>query len=147
MLANLVHELGRPLGSLRAAGRALLDGADADAGLRRELLAGIDGEIGRMEALLDDIADLRDRTAAGIELRRRPVPLGEWLPQVLAPWREAARAAGLHWEADLAGDLPTVKVDADRLAQALGNLLSNAVKFTPARGARSLSRAASTRGR
>ncbi len=27
MLANLLHEVGRPLGSLRAAGRALLDGA------------------------------------------------------------------------------------------------------------------------
>jgi signal transduction histidine kinase len=134
MLANLVHELGRPLGSLRAAGRALLDGADADAGLRRELLAGIDGEIGRMAALLDDIADLRDRAAAGIELHRRPVALGEWLPQVLAPWRAAARAAGLRWQTDLAGDLPTVEVDPDRLAQALGNLLSNAVKFTPAGG-------------
>ena len=133
MLANLLHEVGRPLGSLRAAGRALLDGADADAGLRRELLAGMDDEIGRMEALLDDIADLRDRAAAGIELHRRPVALGEWLPQVLAPWREAARGAGLRWETDIAGDLPTVEVDPDRLAQALGNLLSNAIKFTPGR--------------
>ena len=147
MLANLLHEVGRPLGSLRAAGRALLDGADADAGLRRELLAGMDGEIGRMEALLDDIADLRDRAAAGIELHRRPVALGEWLPQVLAPWREAARGAGLRWEADLAGDLPTVEVDPDRLAQALGNLLSNASNSPRAAlpGARSRSRAAWTR--
>ena len=87
-----------------------------------------------MEALLDDIADLRDRAAAGIELHRRPVALGEWLPQVLAPWREAARGAGLRWQTDLAGDLPTVEVDPDRLAQALGNLLSNAIKFTPAGG-------------
>ena len=147
MLANLLHEVGRPLGSLRAAGRALLDGADADAALRRELLAGMDGEIGRMEALLDDIADLRDRGVTAIELHRRPVALGEWLPQVLAPWREAARGAGLRWQADLAGDLPTAEVDPDRLAQALGNLLSNAIKFTPAGaspGARSRSRAGRT---
>jgi two-component system sensor histidine kinase BaeS len=35
---------------------------------------------------------------------------------------------------NIAPDLPIVKIDADRMAQALGNIVSNAVKFTPPGG-------------
>ena len=41
---------------------------------------------------------------------------------------------GLVWRADVPDELPTLEVDPDRLAQALGNLLSNAVRYTPAGG-------------
>jgi signal transduction histidine kinase len=35
---------------------------------------------------------------------------------------------------EIAPDLPIVRMDSDRMAQALGNILSNAVKFTPPGG-------------
>ena len=53
---------------------------------------------------------------------------------MLLPWRASAQAKGLAWQADVAPNLPTLRIDADRLAQAIGNLLSNAVKYTPAGG-------------
>ena len=64
-----------------------------------------------------------------------PTALSEWLPPTLAPWREAAQAKGLHWQATIPAGLPTIELDPDRLAQVLGNLLSNAIKYTPAGGA------------
>jgi len=134
LLSNVVHELGRPLGALRAAGRALLDGAADEPELSGDLLAGMDGEIARMKDLLDELSNLHDLAATPVELRRRPVKLAAWLPQVLGPWRAAALAAGLEWEAIIAPNLPEALVDPDRLAQALGNVLSNAIKFTPAGG-------------
>jgi two-component system, OmpR family, sensor histidine kinase BaeS len=134
LLANIVHELGRPLGAMRAADRALMDGAGDDPELRDDLLKGIDGEIGRMEALLDELSGLRDMAAGRAPLRREPVTLSEWLPQLLAPWREAAGSAGLAWAADIPSDLPAVEIDPRRLGQAFGNLLSNAVKYTPPPG-------------
>ncbi len=134
LLSNIVHELGRPLGALAAAGRALLDGAGDEPELRDELLRGIDGEISRMERLLDELAGLRDMAAGQAPLRLEPVLLSEWLGQLLAPWREAALAAGLRWAAEIPPDLPAVEIDPGRLGQALGNLLSNAVKYTPAPG-------------
>jgi len=134
LLANLVHELGRPLGALHSAIQALQGGADQDTALRQELLAGMDGEIGQLRRLLDDLARLSDQVVGALELSRRLIALGDWLPQALAPWQAAAQGKGLHWEMALAANLPELEADPDRLAQALGNLLSNAIKYTPTGG-------------
>lgn len=134
LLANLVHELGRPLGALRSAIQALQGGADQDLALRQELLVGMDEELGRLKHLLDDLARLHDQVVGTLELDRRPIALSTWLPHVLAPWQAAAQEKGLHWEVTVPADLPTLELDSDRLAQALGNLLSNAVKYTPPGG-------------
>jgi len=134
LLANLVHELGRPLGALGSAVYALGSGADQDEALRRDLLAGMDDEIHRLTRLLDDLTGLRDQVSGSFELMRQDIALGPWLPQVLAPWQQAAERAGLDWQSELQPGLPTLSVDADRLGQALGNLLSNAIKYTPSGG-------------
>ncbi|MGD8398376.1 MAG: HAMP domain-containing sensor histidine kinase [Anaerolineae bacterium] len=131
LLANLVHELGRPIGAVQSALQALLRGAEEDPALRRELLEGMDEQVGRMRPLLDSLTDLYDQVLGALELNRRPTPLGEWLVRTVAPWRLAARDKGLAWHADIPDDLPTLYVDADRLAQVVGNLLSNAIKYTP----------------
>jgi signal transduction histidine kinase len=133
-LANIVHELGRPLGAIRAAIHALRGGAGADPEIREELLEGMEGEVKRMQPLLDDLAQLHGQVEGTIELARQPVPLGQWLPSVLIPWRAAALDKELQWQATIPPDLPTLSLDPDRMARAIGNLLSNAVKYTPAGG-------------
>jgi two-component system sensor histidine kinase BaeS len=139
LLANLVHELGRPLGAFHSALQALQNGAVEDPEMREELLAGMAAEVGRLQRLLDDMAHLHQRVVGKLDLNRQPTPLNEWLSQVLSPWREAARGKGLQWEVAVPADLPTLEVDPDRLGQALGNLLSNAIKYTPTGGTVSVS--------
>jgi signal transduction histidine kinase len=134
LLANLVHELGRPLGALRSAIQALLGGAEEDPGLRQELLTGMDREVGVLRHLLDDLVGLHDQVIGSLELALQETDIGSWLVPVLAPWREAAQQKGLHWKADIPADLPTMLLDPARMDQAVGNLLSNAVKFTPPGG-------------
>ena len=87
-----------------------------------------------MEQLLDELSGLRDWAGGNRALRLEPVSLTDWLNQLVAPWREAALAAGLAWQAEIPAGLPTVAVDPARLGQALGNLLSNAIKYTPPPG-------------
>jgi signal transduction histidine kinase len=134
LLANLVHELGRPLGSIRAAAHALRTGADDDPQLRQELLGGLNVQIERMQPLLDNLTLLHGQVLGSLELNPTPTPLAPWLMQVASLWREAAREKGILWKADIPLALPTAAVDADQMARAVGNLLSNAVKFTPPGG-------------
>lgn len=129
LLANLVHELGRPLGAILSAIQAQTSGAAIEEPVRRELLQGMEAEVGRMRRVLDDLTRLYDRSVGPLELDRRPTDLGVWLAQTLSPWREAAQEKGLDWAVE-ATALPEVSIDPDRLGQALGNVVSNAIKYT-----------------
>jgi two-component system sensor histidine kinase BaeS len=134
LLANLVHELGTPLGAIRSAILALLKGADKDPQLAGDLLNGMEGETARLQRLLDDLAGLHNQVLGKLELNRVPVKLDEWLGSTLSSWEAAAREKGLDWEVDISPNLPIALMDPDRMAQAIGNLVSNAIKFTASGG-------------
>jgi two-component system sensor histidine kinase BaeS len=131
LLANLVHELGRPLGAMLSAVQALQGGAEGDTTLRRELLEGMEGEIRRLQKLTNDLTSLHEQLLGSLELKREPTHLGSWLADVLPPWREAALGKGLQWKVEISPEMPAVDLDTDRLVQALGNLISNAIQYTP----------------
>ena len=134
LLANLVHEIGRPLGALHAALQALLLTKNQDPEFLEEMLAGMKNETSRLQHLLNDLAHLHDQVLGTLELDRQPVALGEWLVSVLSPWEAAAHEKRLHWETMFPTDLPTLDIDPLRLAQVVGNLTSNAIKYTPVSG-------------
>jgi two-component system sensor histidine kinase BaeS len=131
LLANLVHELGRPLGALQSALQALLSGAEQDPELRHDLLEGMDAQVYRLRPLLDSLTDLHDQVLGTLELNRQPIALSDWLRRTVSPWRQVAHDKGLHWRTDIPESLPMLELDPDRMAQVLGNLLSNAIKYTP----------------
>jgi two-component system sensor histidine kinase BaeS len=133
-LANVVHEIGRPLGAVRSALHVLRGPAGDDVAIREELLGGAEAQIERMQPLLDDLTQLHSQVSGSLTLHRQPVALGQWLPPLLLPWRAAALEQGLDWQMAVPGELPTLQIDPGRLAQVLDNLLSNAIKYTPAGG-------------
>jgi len=130
LLANIVHELGRPLGALRSAIHALGKGAGKNPSLLTDLQHGMDEETSRLQYLLDELANLYDKTTGELELDRKPVQTSEWLRNVLIPWKAAAEEKHINWAEDIPKDLPSIPIDSLRMAQVMGNLLSNAVKYT-----------------
>ncbi len=134
LLANLVHELGRPLGALRSAIQALAGGAGRDPQLLSDLTTGMDDEAARLQNLLEDLAHLHEQVLGTLELEYQPVTVSEWLPKVLRPWQEAAQEKQLDWQAEIPADLPVISADPDRLASAVENLVSNAIKYTHSGG-------------
>jgi len=134
LLANIVHELGRPLGALRSAIHALGQGAAEDPTLLNDLKRGMDEETSRLQYLLDELANLYDKAMGGLELDRKPVQLTGWLRGVLIAWKAAAQEKHLEWQEEIPESLPSVNIDSVRMAQVVGNLLSNAIKYTRAGG-------------
>lgn len=133
LLANMVHELGRPLGALLSALQALRGGAEHQTALRSELLSGMEGEVVVLQHLLDDLAHL-DQETSQINLQRQALRPSEWLPLALRTWEQAALEKDQEWQVDIPSDLPEIQADPDRLSQALGNLVSNAIHYTPPKG-------------
>ncbi|MFN2280589.1 MAG: ATP-binding protein [Anaerolineales bacterium] len=134
LLANLIHEIGRPLGALRMGIEALAYGADRDPEFYQELLEGMDQETIRLQRLLEDLSHLHEQALGVLELDRESLDLTQWLQETLIPWQQAADQKSLHWNLNLPDSLPKVEADPLRLSQVIGNLASNAIKFTPAGG-------------
>ncbi|MFC2042731.1 ATP-binding protein [Chloroflexota bacterium] len=134
LLANLIHELGRPLGAILAAIHVLKREPGDDPAIRAELLEGVEKEVQLMQPMLDDLAQLHGQILGTLEINREHVELSEWLPSILLPWRAAAIEKNLQWQAAIPRDLPAVDIDPDRIAQVVGNLLSNGIKYTPPGG-------------
>ncbi|MCS7350082.1 HAMP domain-containing sensor histidine kinase [Thermoflexus sp.] len=134
LLRSTVHEFGRLIGALQAALHALQGGAIEAPDLRQELLQGMSRVTGELARLLEDMAQIYRHTTAPLSLHRRPLALGPWLREHAALWAGMAQERALHWREEIPPDLPTLQVDPERLAQALGNLVDNALKFTPAGG-------------
>ena len=138
LLANTVHELGRPLGAMLSALQALRSGADKQTKLRKELLQGMENEVIVLQRLLEDLAQM-EQGAGSLNLHPQLIRISEWLPTILITWSRAAQEKKLSWEQDIPNDLPPAQFDPERIAQALGNLLSNAIRYTPAGGTISVS--------
>jgi signal transduction histidine kinase len=139
LLANLVHELGRPLGALRSAIQALASGASDDPRLLADLTSGMDDQTARLQHLLDELAHLHDQVLGTLEMEYQAIKISEWLPVVLRPWQEAARDKHLSWQTEIPADLPQISVDPNRLAAVVENLVSNAIKYTQSGGTVSVS--------
>lgn len=130
LLANLIHELGRPLGGLHMGIQVLRRGAKDDPQNLDELLEGMETEAGILRRLLEDLSHLHDQVIGTRELDFQTVALSEWLSGVLISNQEAARRKGLEWITDIPNDLPEKDLDPQRMAQVIGNLVGNAIKYT-----------------
>jgi two-component system phosphate regulon sensor histidine kinase PhoR len=139
-VANVSHELRRPITSLKAMAEALEEGALDDRAVARDF-------IHRMQQEIDGLAQLTNEllTLTRIESGAETLTLGPHVPADLLA--DCARRMGpLAARADVAllvepDNAPAVRADAERIAQVLANLVHNAVKFTPAGGSVRLSAA------
>ena len=131
MLANLTHELARPLGGLRLGAESLREGALQDPALAEDLLTEMIQTTQRMESLLDDLAIAARPVASPLRLALAPVSIEPLIYGLKARFWPRAEARGVQLVIDLPEDLPPVLADETRLYQVIGNLMDNAIKFTP----------------
>lgn len=88
----------------------------------------------RMERLIHDLLDVTRAEQGKLSIRRDAIDPTAVVRDVVASHQPIAASQQVAFETSVAGDLPRVCGDGDRLAQALTNLIGNALKFTPAGG-------------
>lgn len=128
LLARLVHKAGRTSGALRSGTQALLNGADEDPLLRRELLQAMERELIELQRVLDNVIQFKALEKGTASSIRRALQPGPWLHRLAGRWQQMHGDKSLDWCVDVPDDLPEILVDVDRLEQGLNNLLATAVR-------------------
>ncbi len=134
-IANVSHELRTPLTCIVGYSELLLD--ETYAPLKPEQASGLravyDSAL-RLSDAVNEMLEVSDLAAGHFVITPTDVDPRPVLQQVADEMRLQASRKGLTLDTYFASNLPTVTVDAQRMAQAFANLLSNAVKFTPRGG-------------
>ena len=135
LLSLVSHELRTPLASMMAYAEALLmeDMVESEAE-RREYLEVIRGEGERLARLINDVLDLTKMQAGKMQYDFAAHDLHEILRRAIGVEKGLADKKRLTISFQPGAEVPTVRVDQDRLIQVACNLLSNAIKFTEAGG-------------
>jgi two-component system sensor histidine kinase BaeS len=131
-LGDLAHELRTPLTAIRGYAETLLE--TDDPAVRRRFLERIAAKTDQMTRLVGSMLDLARLEASRGQVAAAPVSVPELIEDAVETFRLQAQERGVRVAADVAPDLPLVRGDQDRLAQALGNLVANALAATPPGG-------------
>ena len=133
-VANAGHELRTPLTAIRGFAETLRDGAIDDTEVARGFLDVILRHTKRLQALVDDLADLSRFEGAELELTLAPVSAGALLDEVLRGLEAQYKAKGLNLVSTGLAEAPPVMADERALEQVLVNLVDNAIKYAPEGG-------------
>jgi signal transduction histidine kinase len=143
LVANVSHELKTPISALRAHLENLLDGVEQP---DPETIQVMLQQSERLSRLVEQLLDLSRLESGDLPMALGAVPLRPLVDQVISEVEVAAAARGATVARpanSVAGDLPPVLGDAERIHQVLYNLLANAVRFTPPDGTVSVTAALS----
>jgi len=131
LIANVVHELGTPLGAIKAAVEALRNGAVSDQTLAGELALGMNCQVDQIGLLIDDLALLGESEIKPISLDREWCNLEELIQVECHSYAYLVKQKRISLAYNIKVDLPRVFADKRRLTQILANLVHNAYKYSP----------------
>jgi signal transduction histidine kinase len=132
LLTGIVHELGRPLGAIKAAAQTIRATPDRD--LAVDLATGIDTQVNQLRLQVDDLVLLGEVELQGLRMVMESLDLDTLLQELCRQSATAAAEKQIRLTCQVDGALPPLQADPKRIHQILGNLLHNALKYTPAGG-------------
>jgi two-component system, OmpR family, sensor histidine kinase KdpD len=129
LLDAVAHEFRTPLTSIKAAASTLSSKVSLDDAARRDLVTVVEEEADRLNRLVGEAAEMARLDAHKVHLEFEILDMRSVVDAVLKePWLAPRRH---EIELMVAGDLPRVRIDRQRIAEVIRQLLENAVKYSP----------------
>jgi signal transduction histidine kinase len=134
LLANIVHELGTPLGAVKAAVQALQRGAIHDQQFAQDLVNGINTQIDQLSLLVDDLSLLGETEFREPVINRERLDFKQLVVMKCNAYQPLIADKRITLTYHLPTEPLSIYADELRVGQILANLIQNAYKYTPVGG-------------
>ena len=140
------HDLRTPLASIQAMVEALADGVVDDPDTVQRYLSTMRRDVQALSHLIDDLFDLAQYDAGGLELEKHPTDISDLISDVIERFSGLAEQRRIDISGSVAGEMGPVNIDAAKIERVLVNLIGNSLRYTPADGAVSVTASAIPEG-
>ncbi|MBX3010320.1 MAG: HAMP domain-containing protein [Caldilineaceae bacterium] len=130
LVAWVGHDLRTPLTSVRAIVEALADGMVDDPATAARYLRTAKRDIYALSLLIDNLFEMAQIDAGGLQLERQPNSLNDLVSDTLESFRTLADEKAVTLQGHVTPDVDPVEMDARLIGRVLANLISNALRHS-----------------
>lgn len=134
LIAWVGHDLQTPLASIQAILEALADGMVDDPQTVSRYLATAQRDVRSLSALIDDLFQMAQLDAGGLQLDCAHASLADLLSDTLEAFSALAEQHNIHLAGHADDSIDPVFMDTQRIGRVLNNLVGNALRHTSAGG-------------
>jgi signal transduction histidine kinase len=134
LIAWASHDLQTPLASIRAILEALADGVVEEPEMVKRYLNTAQRDVSSLSSLIDDLFQMAQLDAGGLQLNREPASLTDLVSDTLESFSELAARQAVSLSGQVDAEVDPLHMDTQRIGRVLNNLVSNALRHTPAGG-------------
>ena len=133
--SSVTHELRTPLSTIKMGIVLLKEGVEGPLTEgQRGLIKVLEKETHLLIDLVNSLLDLSKMEAGMMRFQLEPKNIAPLIDQTVEEIGPLVEAKKINLEVLVKEALPTIKMDSERILQALRNIIGNAVKFTPEKG-------------
>src|SRR5205823_6749050 len=129
LLDSVTHEFRTPLTSIKASAETLLSETRLDKPQRQDLLQVINEESDRLNRLVGEAGEVAQLDAHQVQFHFEAHEIQEAVDAALQNLQAALRCHPL--EIHIASNLPSLRMDLDRITEVVTHLVDNAAKYSP----------------